>query len=594
MAAPGRASRLQADVTRLRPCARVVSRRLPQAAWAASGYVALAVLWMLPVWLSRRPVVPGVAFRWFTSDAGTYLWFIGWIPFAITHGLNPYYTHWLGFPTGANMSFPGPPLPWIILIWPVAAVAGIVNAYNVLVVLAISSSATAAWFACRRWVTRPLAALVGGAMFGFSPYLLGQALQGHANLMLVPTIPLCAIVYDELLVRQRWPRRRVGIVGGGLLAVQLLTAEEVAAIIALTALAATLALAAVHRREVPRRWRYAAGAAGWALIPLIPAAALLTWAQVLLPGAVHGQAGLGAAHGSPDAFSLLLPGIGQLLTLPGFIHFQVTSNRLPTEALGYIGLPLLLVLAGLRRQGDRLARWLVAMVAVTALLMLGSVLQVDGYVTSIPLPFAAASHLPFLGDLLPSRISAMLDWLLALTLAVFIDRVGSLRAQWPAAGLAALAVGSWLPNPGAPVVATPTPAYFTGTRIPARSVLLVVPFAQLAQGAISELWQAESGMRFKMTGGYYLRVPLGRGGLTPYGPKLTPLTRALLLITLDGHRTAPSAHLRAATRRYLRRHRVSAVVVGPGPRRGEEVRLFEGLLGRPPRREEGVDVWSAG
>ena len=123
---------------------------------------------------------------------------------------------------------------------------------------------------------------------------------------------------------------------------------------------------------------------------------------------------------------------------------------------------------------------------------------------------------------------------------------------------------------------------------------MVVPLAQVAQGAVSEVWQAESGMRFMMTGGYYLRVPLGMGGMTPYGPKITPLTRAVLLISVDGTPIAPTLSLRAATRSYLRSHRVAAVVVGPGHHRREEVSLFRGLLGRAPRREEGVDVWSTG
>ncbi|HVA20902.1 MAG TPA: hypothetical protein VNN74_02255 [Candidatus Micrarchaeia archaeon] len=566
--------------------------RVPEAVRVASLYLALAMLWTLPAWLTRGGAIPHVAWSRFPSDAWTYIWFLGWVPYAIGHGLIPYYSHWLDFPGGANVAFPGPPLPWILLMWPVTAVAGVVNSYNALVVLAITSAALAAWCACRRWVSRPLAAVVGGLMFGFSPYLLGQALQGHANLMLVATIPLCAVVFDEAVVRQRWRHRRLGLIGGTLLAVQLLTSEEVAAIIVLTAMTAVVALALVHRREIAGRWRYVARVVGWGLLPLVPAAGLLAWAQLLLPGSVHGQVGLGAAYGSPDAFSLILPGFGELLTLPEFVRFQLTSSQLPTEALGYIGLPLLLVLAVLRRQSDGVARWLVAIVALTAVLMLGSTLQIGGYLSPVPLPFAALTHVPLVGNLLPARISAMLDWLLALSLAVFVDRLGPLRRDWRRAGLAALAVGCWLPSLGTPVTSARTPAYFAGTRIAVGSVLLVVPFAQLAPGAVSELWQAQSGMRFRMTGGYYLRVPLGMGGLTPFGPKLTPLTRAVLLETVGGAPISPSAPLRAAARSYLRSHRVSAVVVGPGPHRGELVRLFQGLLGRAPRREAGVDVWS--
>ncbi|HUY24689.1 MAG TPA: hypothetical protein VMV09_05215 [Candidatus Saccharimonadales bacterium] len=579
---------------RVRPRVAAHRRGVPQVAWAAALYLGLALLWTLPVWLSHGGAVPKVAWGGFASDAGTYLWFLGWIPYAMSHGLFPYYSHWLDYPGGANVAFPGPPLPWMVLMWPVTVVAGVVTAYNLLVVLAIVSSALASWHACRRWVARPLAAVVGGAMFGFSPFVLGQALQGHANLMLVPTIPLCALAFDELLVRQRWSVRRLGLIGGTLLAFQLLTSEEVAAIIVLTAMVATGALAAVYREEVTRRWRYVAGSTAWGLVPVVPALLLLGGAQWLLPGAVHGQVGLGGVRGSPDALSIILPGFGELLTLPAFVKVQLTSNYLPTESLGYVGVPLMLVLAALRRSPDRFARWLVAMVGITVVLMLGPWLQVDGYVTHIPLPGVALAHLPLVDNLLPARMSSMLDWLLALSLAVFTDRRGPRRGEWQRLGLAALAMGLWLPNLGIPVAAVRTPAFFTGSRIPVGSVLMVVPLAQVAQGAVSEVWQAESGMRFMMTGGYYLRVPLGMGGMTPYGPKITPLTRAVLLISVDGTPIAPTLSLRAATRSYLRSHRVAAVVVGPGHHRREEVSLFRGLLGRAPRREEGVDVWSTG
>src|SRR5207253_60496 len=77
---------------------------------------------------------------------------------------------------------------------PLTATLGGVFAYNVAETLGLASSAMAAFVMIRRYVRVPdsigtLAALVGGALFGFSPYMAAHAL-GHPPAVILFTAPL--------------------------------------------------------------------------------------------------------------------------------------------------------------------------------------------------------------------------------------------------------------------------------------------------------------------------------------------------------------------------------------------------------------------
>src|SRR5947209_6025464 len=83
--------------------------------------------------------------------------------------------------------------------------------------------AMAAFVMIRRYVLVPdsigtLAALVGGALFGFSPYMAAHAL-GHPPAVILFTAPLMLLVFDDLFVRQTRRPTRSGVVLGVLAAV---------------------------------------------------------------------------------------------------------------------------------------------------------------------------------------------------------------------------------------------------------------------------------------------------------------------------------------------------------------------------------------
>ena len=134
-------------------------------------------------------------------DSSQFMWFFAWWPHALLHGLNPFVTHAMFVPEGFNLTWatamPGPSIaaradhagirPGRDLERDPARLAG---AQRLDGVSALPPPHRPA-----------LPSLVGGYMFGFSPYMLIH-LTGGPYLALVPLLPVFV-----LLVLRRWRAR---------------------------------------------------------------------------------------------------------------------------------------------------------------------------------------------------------------------------------------------------------------------------------------------------------------------------------------------------------------------------------------------------
>jgi len=62
-----------------------------------------------------------------------------------------------------------------VAMWPFTSSLGPIFSYNLLVTLALALSAWCAFLAVRRYVESPVAAALGGLLYGFSPYMVAQS-----------------------------------------------------------------------------------------------------------------------------------------------------------------------------------------------------------------------------------------------------------------------------------------------------------------------------------------------------------------------------------------------------------------------------------
>jgi len=569
-------------------------RRVLAAALPPLLFLGLAVLLFHNAWAAPASRTVGVR-----GDADATIWYHAWARWAVAHGVSPVLSDHLNYPAGINLAWQTsqPLTGWAS--WPIAAGAGPYAAYDVVATVALALSAWCCYVAIRRWVPSRLAAFCGALLYGFSPYMAAHSL-GHLNLTNALVPPLMLLALDEVLVRQRRSPWRAGAVLGLLAVLQLFVAEELLATEALMALFGVAVLALLHRDAGALRRR-----AGHVLRALAAAAVvLLVCGGWLLVVQFTGPHHLGGTFQHPGGFSndllqFAVPtSIQQVFPPPAdrlVPHF--TGNL--SEQTGYLGLPLLLILAHTvwRFRAVRWVQVVALLLVVAAVLSMGPTLHVRGVSTHIPLPWVVFEHTPVLSNVIPSRVMLYGYLMAALLLALFVAHLRQMRGVRVAVGGLVLVAAAvlLLPRLDYPASAHDDPPFFLSggdvSRIPEGAAVLVAPYVARGDDVDPEAWQVRSDMRFRMPEGYFLQPDPAHSGTHLIGPELRPLASAMIAI-FDG--SAPPA-LDGATRARLqddlRAWRVQAVLVGPMPNRDAMTAFLTDLLGAPPVLDQGVAAW---
>jgi hypothetical protein len=552
-------------------------------------YLALAVWYFRLTWAAPRRATVGVY-----GDPWLFVWFLKWDQLSLAHAHSPLVTAYLNVPGRVNLMWnTSVVVPGLLFAW-VTAALGPVFTFNLLMTLALALSAWSAFLVFRRYVASQVAAGVGGLLYGFSPYMVGHAL-GHLHLVLAVTPPLVLALLDEILVRQRTAPAWLGVALGVLAAGQLLTAEELLASELLVATAALALLVVLYGRHVRAHVAYTARAMAVAAVVCLALAAWPLYVQFTGPGRPHTSIqppGVAVT----DLANLVVPTRLQQFAPAGAVALSDRFTGNLSEWDGYLGLPLLVLLAGVavrwwRRPLVRVASLLALGLAI---LSLGPRLHVAGRVTRVHLPWRAVEAVPVVYDLLPNRLMLYVFLLAGLLVAVFADAVGRLaERRRRALGTAALvlALVPLLPRSPAPSTSLAVPPFFTQAvrRIPQGGVSLVAPFAHYPPSVAPMLWQAQSGMRFRMPEGYF--VGADAAGRAQFGPTETPVSQAMEAIQAGAPPPPLTPARRAVLVAILRRWGVRTVLVGPMDHQATMVAFFSALLGHRPTPNGGVLAW---
>lgn len=523
------------------------------------------------------------------------MWFLRWTPYALRHGLDPFFTAHLNYPDGVNlmwntsMYLPG------LLLTPVSLAFGPIAAYNVFLLLAVALSAWCAYFALRRYTRGRLGAIVGGAVYGFSPYVISHAIA-HANLTFVPVPPLILLVLDELVVRQRRSAGWMGFALGALAAVQLLITEEVLATAGIVAAILVLVLAAQAGRSAARRLPYLLRAAPWTVIVFLMISAAPLIEQFHGPERVTAQIYEPEPYAT-DLLNFVVPTEAQAIAPDVALKLAEHFSGLQHEANAYLGFPLLLLLAFIAGQyWERpVVRVAAVVTLIVAVLSMGSNLHLGGERSAIRLPWSLVDHLPLLNDVLTNRLTVFMYLGVGAMLAVFIDAARARRRfarRWPALLAVAVALVPLVPRLTFPTSTAPIPPIFIHweeSGVPAGSIVLVAPRATDGGGANQMLWQAVAGDAFAMPDGYFF-IP-GPDGHVILNTRPAPLFEQMDDIQENGNYPALDLTTRQQLARDLRSHAIDAIVVGPMDHRDLMLRYFTDLLGRDPDTVGGVALW---
>jgi hypothetical protein len=549
------------------------------------------------------------------ADPGVISWYLGWLPFALAHGMNPLLSTYIDYPAGVNLLWnTWVPLP-ALLLWPVTTGMSAIVAYNIAATLGPALAAWCAWLACRRYVRSRVAAMVGGLLYGFSPFMLAHSL-GHLHLSLAFIPPLMLLALDETLIRQSRPVARLGVALGALGLAQLLISEEVLVSEGFTTCLAIALLIALHGRPHRDRVVYAARALGVAaLVFLIPAAPLLAFqffgTQHIL--AVPQPRNVYVS----DLLNFVLPTNVQAIS--GWISTRVVDQFTGNvgEWGAYLGLPLLCLLLYAARQNWRqqTVRVFSILALFVALLSLGQLVHVAGLTTFIPVPvvglllaaavggkarraltyvfvgsWIALAVVPVFDNLLPARLTLYVFLFGAVLLAWFCDAMlqqPQQRQRLLAVAGVVVALVALLPRFPFPASPIAVPSFFTTSAvrvIPSGSVALVAPYA-LGGSTDAMVWQAASAFRFQMPEGYaWHRGATSSPDASQLGFTMTSIGRGSQPLLDETQRRQMLAE--------LSNWRVATVIVGPMAHRDRVVAFFSWLLLSPPTAVADVQLWT--
>ena len=440
------------------------------------------------------------------ADPLIYIWFLRWWRYALEHRINPFLTDLLWAPRGFNLAWSAfIPLPaWIAI--PIGRWFGEAAAYNILCIVVLPLAALSAFLLCRRVTGAFWPAVLGGYIFGFSPYMLGHTLGGHLNLTLVFPIPLIAFVALRRLDGEI-SARRFTVDTAVLLVVQFLCGIELFTTMTLFAgfslLVALIFSDAENRARTLKLVGPLAGAYTTAMIVLSP------YLYYLFAGGLsHGPIWT-ASNFSADLLNFLIPTETNLFGTFGFAR-TITGNFGAdiNENVAYLGIPLVIVVEAYRRAAwsTSVGRFLTVMLALAILASFGPGLHVGGR-AAFPMPWAITGRLPLISMALPVRYMVYAFLIVAVMVATWFASPMRPLTKWMAAGVILISIA---PNPRASfwISSLDVPRFFTaGTyarKLDPHEIVLPFPFPQTGT---SMYWQACSNMYFRMAGGWTTTSP---------------------------------------------------------------------------------------
>jgi hypothetical protein len=436
------------------------------------------------------------------NDAGSSMWDLAWWPHTLFHGINPFTTDALFAPDRINLGgFTLLSVPALVAA-PVTLLFGPLVSFNLLALASPILAALFAFLLCRYLTKSFPAALVGGYLFGFSTYMLGEMLGGHLPLVLTFPIPAGVHLFLRLIDGRIGKRTFVVLMALDLAALFTFAPELALTFVIIGALTFGLAMALA-----PASRSRLLAAVGPTVIAGVLAAVITS---PLIYYALNGNipnafSGTGDKWGG-DALGLLVP-TRLIALLSG--QFTVVSSSFSDNDLAesgiYLGLPLLLILGRYIVTRWRLpaTRLLFSILLVVWVLLLGSHLHIGGDPT-ISLPWRGLANLPLVEQALPVRLGVYLFLVVALLVAMW--SASPREGPWGVAkwALVAVSFAFLVPNLGSPFWRgrPSNPRFFTTTQYrhflrPGETVL-ALPWPGFT--GYGMLWQADTGMWFKLAG----------------------------------------------------------------------------------------------
>ncbi|HQU04726.1 MAG: hypothetical protein B7Z75_03285 [Acidocella sp. 20-57-95] len=484
------------------------------------------------------------------DDPVTLTWFLNWWGFALAHGLNFFVSKYAWFPSGTNLTWDTAVPALALLAAPIIYLKGALFAFNFLSITAPALAAWTAFLLARQISNHWPASVIGGYLFGFSAYELGQ-LREHLNLDSIFLIPLAVLLCVRRL-QGNISQPVFIILLAAIFVIQLGISTELLATLGFFGAVAWLIFLLFGRHELrPRLFGLARDLVLTCIVALICASPFLFYLYAALPVPARD---LDAAFVySVDPLNIVIP--TTITQLGGMQFAAISAHYLGgiAEQGAYVGLPmLLLVTLYLHAQRARpMTRALAICLIFCLVLSLGPRLRIFDGPALITLPWSWFRNLPLLGSALPSRFSLYVSLCCAIISTLYLACPGSNWQHFRRYALVGVVIAFMLPNRTAYGWSTwPTEAFFTTGNIEKTlghsPNVLILPYGSSGPGMA---WQMDAGMSFTQSGGYT--------GLDPSSEKGIGIWEQLR----DG---TVSSHFSNDLKALCATHQVDDLLIGPG------------------------------
>lgn len=554
-------------------------------------FLLVAVVFLLPG--SARL---GRALIGYPGDSFQHAWFLWHFARAVSHGQNPYFTNLIFYPNRVNLAWSTLDPLASLLALPFSLTFGPVVAYNVSLITQLALAAFFAYLLCLRVCGNVTAAIIGGVCFGFSPWLMGEAL-GHLSLVTAFPIPLYLLALDTLLRRANGGWRNGIAAGLALFLTALAHYNYTVFCILLTVVILGVDLALDGRVVAAKIWKPLAVAIatfGVLFLPLF----LTLWGN---PATRPESRSLGAIEGhSADVLGWFVPNWNHLLFGRFVRHWNLDLFSAGYEGIVYFGpVILLLVALGLRMGIRENRRWTIRLL-VTALcfwlLSLGPHMRFHGHETAVPGPAFLFYTSPF-GRFVsaPARfhVIVMLAFagLAAIGVTSILKKLSGAPMRAAIVGVLSIALALDLLTLPFPVATSAASAQHRGFAIPIEGCTLpadangatVVTIPELSWPyPVRAMWmQVNDGGRYALADGYI-----------SYGPNSiweqfwsVPILRALRSVQDGIDSPTNIASIRESMPKTMRDLNIGAFVVFDFPRTDSTVDYLQQILAQQGQRQ---------
>jgi hypothetical protein len=403
-------------------------KTLKQYALIALAFLAISLIFFWPVVRNVTSTVPGTGADTFQS-----MWELWWVPYSMfTLHSNPYFSHYLFFPIGANLATQTlTPIAGLIslLFQPV----NLAFALNMIFLLGFVLAGLFTYMLAFHVTKNRAASFIAGCIYAFSPIHTIQAF-GHLQFTNIEFIPLFMLMLLYMIDE----KKPVYAVCAGLSFVLLTFMGDIeqglmAVLLAFFVLA-YLAIDKKHRHKVLNK-KFAVSFAEMLVTILVVGSPFILGVLFSLG---HGALSTFNSQAttqynelySPDLFSFFVPSEfnGPLRFLSsGFYSIFAPAASERTTYIGYS--VIFLVLAGLVHEyKDRFKSTGVYLVPLVlfGLLSIGPYLQINGNLTFVPGLYVLYHQIPLFNVLRePGRFDMMVELFLAIFAAMGLVRLGS-------------------------------------------------------------------------------------------------------------------------------------------------------------------------